>query len=349
MAEEEDADIARFFTDVVPDDIARAYAKLFAAGGVAKDQAAEFLGGERLVEELTARGMAHALPHTPTAPVTFQAASPELALHGVLADFQARLAELQKLLFEGQRRLAEARSRPVRIGDGRPDHLVRIITNRNEIMRTSMHLINSAQRNWMTLETPETAMPITEDYPIDATAALRKNVRIRSIYDTVFIEHPVASRFVEAAVKAGEEARILPEVPMKMQLADARAVLLPLTQNGTEGALYIADGPIPPAMRNFFEMLWARGTPFGSAALADVPLDKNELLVLQLMAAGKPDEAIAKSMRLHRSTVRRHIRAIAARLDLKNPSRFTLGHAVGRRGWLVCPSDTPATDKDQNA
>ncbi|HEX6524518.1 MAG TPA: LuxR C-terminal-related transcriptional regulator [Streptosporangiaceae bacterium] len=348
MAEEEDADIARFFTDVVPDDLARAYAKLSAAGGVAKDHAAEFLGGERLVEELTARGMAHALPHTPAAPATFQAASPELALHGVLADFQARLAELQKLLFEGQRRLAEARSRPVRIGDGSPDHLVRILTNRDEIMRTSMHLINSAQRDWMTLETAETAMPITDDYPVDATTALRQNVRIRSIYDTVFIEHPVASRFVEDAVKAGEEARILPEVPMKMQLADARAVLLPLTQNGTED-LCIADGPIPPAMRNFFEMLWTRGTPFGSTAPADVPLDKNELLVLQLMAAGKPDEAIAKSMRLHRSTVRRHIRAIAARLDLKNPSRFTLGHAVGRRGWLVCPSDNTATDKDQNA
>jgi hypothetical protein len=112
---EEDADIARFFTDVVPDDIARAYAKLFTSGGVAKDRAAEFLGDERLVEELTVRGMAHILPHTPTVPATFQAASPELALHGVLADFQARLSELQTLLFVGQRRLAEARSRPVRM------------------------------------------------------------------------------------------------------------------------------------------------------------------------------------------------------------------------------------------
>ncbi len=33
-------------------------------------------------------------------------------------------------------------------------------------------------------------MPITDDYPVDATSALRQNVRIRSIYDTVFIEHP---------------------------------------------------------------------------------------------------------------------------------------------------------------
>src|SRR5271154_6225944 len=234
---------------MAPDDVIAAYVTLFDSGGVPKEQAAEFLGSVRLVKELTARGMAHVLPHTPSAPATFQAAPPAMALAAVVGDFQKLVFAQQTALLEGFRSLAAERSRTVPVTDGSPDYLVRVLTKRNEIMQVSGHLINSSQHEWITMETQKTEMPITDDYPIDSLAALRRGVRIRAIYKTAFAEHPKASQFIERGVAQGEEARILPRVPMKIQIADDAAVLLPLTETGATGALYIEGTPIPRTMR----------------------------------------------------------------------------------------------------
>jgi DNA-binding CsgD family transcriptional regulator len=267
----------------------------------------------------------------------------------VLAELQAALSQQQKMLLEGHRRLTDAQSRPTGTTD-MAEHLVRVITDRNEILRISKHLINSAHRDWMTLESHETDMPLTDDYPIDGPPALRHQVRIRSIYDIALTEHPAASRYIEEFVKAGEEARILPRVPMKMQLADETAVLLPLTQNGASGALLIKDGPIPRAMRTFFEMLWARATPWSlGEPQPHSPLSPPEQRILEFMAAGKQDKAITRAVNSSETTVRRHIKAITDRLGLKTTSRFALGLAIGRSGWLVCDNENPATDKDGHA
>jgi hypothetical protein len=45
----------------------------------------------------------------------------------------------------------------------RRKHLVKVITDREEILRVSTHLVNSERRGWMTLETAETDMPLSED------------------------------------------------------------------------------------------------------------------------------------------------------------------------------------------
>ena len=46
--------------------------------------------------------MAHVQPHTPADPAWLRPASPDLALQGVLAGHQNRLARDQELLLDGQ-------------------------------------------------------------------------------------------------------------------------------------------------------------------------------------------------------------------------------------------------------
>ena len=75
-----------------------------------KDQADSLVGAE-LVDVLTHWGMAHVQPHTPADPAWLRPASPDLALQGVLAGHQHRLARDQELLLHGQRRLADAQAR----------------------------------------------------------------------------------------------------------------------------------------------------------------------------------------------------------------------------------------------
>jgi hypothetical protein len=47
--------------------------------------------------------MAHVQPHSPADPAWFRPATPDLALQGVLAGHQNRLAHDQKLLLDGHR------------------------------------------------------------------------------------------------------------------------------------------------------------------------------------------------------------------------------------------------------
>ena len=77
------------FEGLLPEDVLAAYDRLLARDGCPKDEADGFVGGHRLVQALTDRGMAHVLPHSPADPAWLQPASPDLALQGVLAGLQA--------------------------------------------------------------------------------------------------------------------------------------------------------------------------------------------------------------------------------------------------------------------
>jgi hypothetical protein len=79
------------------------------------------VGDAGLVAALTSRGMAHVQPHSPTDPAWLCPAAPDLALQGVLAGHQNRLAQDQELL------LAAARHADPSGGPSR--HLIRQATH----------------------------------------------------------------------------------------------------------------------------------------------------------------------------------------------------------------------------
>src|ERR1022692_3932718 len=206
--------------------------------------------------------MAHVQPHTPADPAWLRPALPDLALAGVLAGRQSRLAKGQELMVDGQRRLADAQARFGVGMDGRfPAHLVSVVSDRAEISGLSAALMNTARKDWMTLENLATEMPLTEDFGQAPLRAFGGRVRCRSIYDAGVMDDPVARRVIQACADAGEQARLLPQVPMKMKLADHTTAMLPLTPTGTAGALVIRAPVIIAALREYFEMLRERATP----------------------------------------------------------------------------------------
>ena len=327
--------IQGLFEGLVPAEVVEAYDRLLATGGCARDEAESLLGDADLIRALTERGMAHVLPHSPTSPAWLRPASPDLALQGVLAGHQHRLARDHELLLDGTRRLAHAQARFGVGGNGRlPEHLVTVISDRAEIAELSASLVNTARQDWMTLENLDTEMPLTEDFTQPPLPAADGSVRCRSIYEASVMDDPVGRRIVRACAEAGEHARLLPEVPMKMKLADFTTAMLPLTPAGTGGALLVRSPVIIAALREYFEMLWERATPLTPQRRA-VPADRPtpaQRGVLELMAEGLHDDAIARRAGISTTTVRRHIAAIMDRLDVT--SRFAAGAAAQRRGWI---------------
>jgi DNA-binding CsgD family transcriptional regulator len=323
------------FEGLVPAEVIEAYDRLLAQDGCAKDQAESLVGDAGLVEALTEWGMAHIQPHTPADPAWLRPASPDLALQGVLAGHQSQLARDQELLLDGHRRLAGAQAQ-FGIGmNGRfPVHLVSVVSDRAEISEFSASLVNTARKDWMTLENLHTEMPLTEDFAQPPLPVFGGRVRCRSIYDVSAMDDPVARRVIRACAEAGEQARLLPEVPMKMKLADQTTALLPLTPTGTAGALVVRAPVIIAALREYFELLWERATPLKPqhpAAPAD-RLTPAQQAVLELMAEGWQDDKIARLAGMSTTTVRRHIAAIINRLGVS--SRFAAGAAAQRRGWI---------------
>jgi len=323
------------FEGLVPPDVIDAYDRLLAQDGCAKDQAEAMVGDLALVEALTGWGMAHIQPHGPVDPAWLRPASPDLALQGVLAGHQNRLARDQELLLDGNRRLADAQ---VRFGTGMngrfPEHLVAAISDRAQISELSAALVNTARKDWMTLENLHTEMPLTEDFAQPPLPAFGGQVRCRSIYDAAAMDDPVARRIIQSCARAGEQARLLPQVPMKMKLADQATAMLPLTPAGTAGALVVRAPVIIAALREYFEMLWERATPLkpGRGAASADRLTPSQQAVLELMAEGLQDDVIARRAGISTTTVRRHIAAIMTRLGVS--SRFAAGAAAQRRGWI---------------
>lgn len=255
----------------MPAEVIEAYDRLLARDGCAKDQAGELVGGAGLVRALTDRGMAHVLPHTPTDPAWLRPASPDLALQGVLAGHQNRLARDQELLVDGHRRLADAQARFGTGMNGRfPEHLVAVVADRAQISELSAALANTARRDWMTLENLHTDMPLTEDFAQLPLPAFAGRVRCRSIYDAAAMDDLAARRIIQACAEAGEQARLLPGVPMKMKLADYTTAMLPLTPAGTGGALIVRAPVIISALREYFEMVRCTGDRHTAAANGSV-------------------------------------------------------------------------------
>jgi DNA-binding CsgD family transcriptional regulator len=329
------AGIEGLFDELVPAEVIEAYDRLLATGGCAKDHTESVVGDAELVRALTERGMAHIQPHSPTAPAWLHPASPDLALQGVLAGHQHRLARDQELLLDGTRRLADAQARFGPAGNGHlPEHLVTAISDRAEISELSASLASTARQDWMTLENLATEMPLTQDFAQPPLPASRGLVRCRSIYEASVMDDPVGRRIIRGCVEAGEHARLLPKVPMKLKLADYTTAMLPLTPSGTTGALLIRTPVIIAALREYFEMLWERATPLipQRGTQPGDGVTPAQHTVLELMAEGLHDDAIARRAGISTTTVRRHIAAIMDRLNVT--SRFAAGAAAHRRGWI---------------
>jgi hypothetical protein len=328
--------VERIIGAFLPDRLVGPYVRLHAAGLVPKHEAEEFVGGPEIIKELTDRGLAHHAPHMPEVPASFRAVPLDVAMMAIVADVKEEATRGHERLIEAYEKLCEVKSWP-RAADGENrDHLVRIITDPQEIMRRSQTMINSAEREYMSLETLDAGMPLTEDFVVSAAPVLSEGVRIRAIYDQASVDHPVAFANMRRSMAAGEQARVLPALPLKMQLVDRSMVMLPLNATGAGGVVLFYAEPVIDGIAEYFELLWMRAVPAGCAGPPpDCPLTKEQHDVLVLLAQGLPHKAIQHKLNLGDRTLTRRVEAIMKALDAHSP--FAAGAAAQRRGWIDGP------------
>ncbi len=168
-------------------------------------------------------------------------------------------------------------------------------------------------------------------------ALLSRGLRYRVVYDHSALDLPGRADLVRALVAAGEEARVVPRLPVKLCIADRSVALLPLTSASSPTAMIVRRCSLLDALVALFEAMWEHAAPLRMDETASVgpegsPLRLEDAQVLSLLMAGLTDQAIANQLELSVRTVQRRVRAMMELAGVT--SRIQLGWYAAKRNWL---------------
>jgi DNA-binding CsgD family transcriptional regulator len=218
--------------------------------------------------------------------------------------------------------------------------VVEIVSGAEAVHRRFEQLQRGAKRLVQVLDTPPYAGLGGTPNKVEREA-LARGVEYRGIYDKAALE--AAPRTINAIaryVAAGEQARFLSKLPFKLATFDREFGYVPLTvsQPGIAKFMVVRPCSLLDALLYIFDTLWERATPitFGPEGVRQhdhngaIPPGDGRLL--NLLATGMTDEAVAHHLGLSYRTARRRIAALMAALGAE--SRFQAGVQASRTGWL---------------
>jgi len=155
--------------------------------------------------------------------------------------------------------------------------------------------------------------------------------RMRGLYPADVVRDPARLEYVRFWANAGEEIRLLREVPPQLGAWGDEIALISSTWAGVEGSRLVARAPeIVAVVRALFETYWSKALPLGRAPrITGRGPDPD---VLELLSMGAIDEDIAHQLGVSLRTARRRVADTMA--DLGATTRFQAGMEAARRGLV---------------
>ncbi|MFJ9680628.1 LuxR family transcriptional regulator [Streptomyces sp. NPDC101194] len=170
----------------------------------------------------------------------------------------------------------------------------------------------------------------------DALATLARGVTQRVVYSRESLEHPGHLKdVIEPCIKAGEQARVVPSVPVKLVIIDEAYALVSLSIKEADvhnTMLVVQPCGLLSALVALFEQSWQSALPFHGRTTRPGGLPPADRRVLWLLAGGASDDVIAREMGISRRTLYRRLQILMAQLGAEN--RFQLALQAQRSGWL---------------
>ncbi|MFI7274676.1 helix-turn-helix domain-containing protein [Streptomyces sp. NPDC049879] len=299
------ADEERVYRYLVTVDTAEA-GEIAARTGLTAPRCARVLG------RLGRMGLAHRVEGAPGA---FGAGPPDVALlprlqEGAFALDRAREAVTDLLeTYRDTRRRHDAMQ------------LIEVITG-TEALRHHLHQLQAGARREMLWFCKAQYVAMSSEDNTAEFEALARGVRYQVLYERAWLEGPGAVDSLVAGVRAGEVARSVPELPLRLVVADRALAICPLVPGGPQGspgqptAALVRDSSLLDALIALFERYWEHGVPLradgteapGGAVGADAAgLTDGDRHLLSLLVSGVTDKAIASQLRLSQRTVQRRV------------------------------------------
>ncbi|MFI9154147.1 LuxR C-terminal-related transcriptional regulator [Streptomyces sp. NPDC053367] len=213
------------------------------------------------------------------------------------------------------------------------DDLVEVVTG-DAIGPRMRHAWASAREQIRQFESPPyVALPGARE---DALATLARGVTQRVVYSRASLEHPGhLENAIEPCVEAGEQARVLPSVPVKLLIIDEAYALvsLSITEADVVNTLLVVQPcGLLSALVALFEQSWQNALPLHGGTARPGGLTPSDRRLLRLLAGGAADETVARELGISRRTLFRRLQILMARLGAAN--RFQLALQAQRAGWL---------------
>jgi DNA-binding CsgD family transcriptional regulator len=159
--------------------------------------------------------------------------------------------------------------------------------------------------------------------------AVESGRRSRAIYPVLALQE--APDVLRARAQAGEEVRLLADLPTRMMIIGSTHVVLPEPLGyADEPRLLIRQPAIVESLTMLFESMWERATPVPDLEHGRTRTDRRFLL--HQLASGAKDEQIARALGISLRTVRRRVAELLDELQVQ--SRFQAGVEAVRRGLL---------------
>ncbi|MFF9510109.1 LuxR family transcriptional regulator [Streptomyces sp. NPDC014724] len=213
------------------------------------------------------------------------------------------------------------------------DHLVEVVTG-DAIGPRIRHAWASAREQIRQFESPP-YFPLSGATD-DALATLARGVTQRVVYSRESLEHPGhLKEVIEPCIKAGEQARVVPSVPVKLVIIDEAYALVSLSIKEADvhnTMLVVQPCGLLSALVALFEQSWQSALPFHGRTTRPGGLPPADRRVLWLLAGGANDDVIAREMGISRRTLSRRLQILMAQLGAEN--RFQLALQAQRSGWL---------------
>ncbi|GAA3478120.1 helix-turn-helix domain-containing protein [Streptomyces yanii] len=280
-------------------------------------------------------------------PVTYVAIDPEVALDGLLLTRQEQLRQARVRVTEFTERFR--RSAATRD----PAQVIEVITGATAVAQRADQAIRGALHEIRVFDRPPYVSRRDLEPNEPELELLARGGTARALYETDGINRPDRLNLLRMWAAAGEKARVLPALPTKMALIDDRLAILPLRPgsgpDSTPSLVVVHRSGVIDALSALFEVLWAIAPPlqFEDANPADLhSLPADDRLMLSLMTAGLPDEAIARQLGMSYRTLQRRLRVLMDRAHAR--TRFQLGLQAVANGW-VSPPGVPDPGTGQEA
>ncbi|MER8085055.1 LuxR family transcriptional regulator [Streptomyces sp. NPDC094048] len=213
------------------------------------------------------------------------------------------------------------------------DNLVEVVTG-DAIGPRIRHAWASAREQIRQFESPP-YFPLSGATD-DALATLARGVTQRVVYSRESLEHPGhLKEVIEPCIRAGEQARVVPSVPVKLVIIDEAYALVSLSIKEADvhnTMLVVQPCGLLSALVALFEQSWQSALPFHGRTTRPGGLLPADRRVLWLLAGGAGDDVIAREMGISRRTLYRRLQILMARLGAEN--RFQLALQAQRCGWL---------------
>jgi DNA-binding CsgD family transcriptional regulator len=303
------------------------------------------VGASREEVETALRSLEDVLLVIPIAgrPPRWKAGPPRSSLGSLLARRRAELAQAE-LYMEQLHEIYDFAARP------QAPHLVEVLEDTEEVTARYAHLLKGSTQEVLHLAKPPYVTGPTDasDHGDAAQPEFREGIRLRSVYDTEGFTDTVSLETALRGSARGGEFRLSSRLPVKLVLFDRTAALLPLHDDRpSAGSLEVRSPALIDALAALFEAIWKHAVPVSLESRQDWPaprqtrettrIDERTQAILDLMATGMKDDAIARVLNISRRTVQKHVSEAGSALGAR--TRFQIALRAAERGWL--PLEAP--------